>query len=66
MLRATSATLFGALAALTLMTVSAPAADFGEGKRFPEIVFPRAADGEPASVNQYLGQKIMMHVFASW
>lgn len=66
MVRTSFAGLLSALAALWVSTVPTPAADFREGTRFPEILLPRASDGEPASVNQYLGQKVLMHIFASW
>lgn len=39
---------------------------FKVGEPFPEVYFPSVADGEPMSVRDFRGQKVMLHVFASW
>lgn len=36
------------------------------GQRFPKIVLPSLEDGRPASLAQYRGKKVLLHVFASW
>ena len=36
------------------------------GQPFPEIVLPSIEDGRPASLAQYRGKKVLLHVFASW
>jgi len=37
-----------------------------EGEPFPEIVLPDMETGEPSSIRDYRGQKVVLHVFASW
>jgi len=37
-----------------------------EGEPFPEIVLPDMETGEPASIRDFRGQKVVLHVFASW
>ena len=36
------------------------------GQPFPDLVLPALADGQPSSLRQYRGQKVLLHVFASW
>jgi hypothetical protein len=36
------------------------------GRPFPEIVLPSLADGRPAAISQFRGQKLLLHLFASW
>jgi hypothetical protein len=36
------------------------------GQPVPDIVLPSIADGRPASLAQFRGKKIVLHVFASW
>ncbi len=36
------------------------------GQPFPDIAFPSAADGTPMSIASFRGQKVVLHVFASW
>lgn len=47
---------------------SAIAADTGleVGDRFPELVLPSLADGEPTSIASFRGRKLILHVWASW
>lgn len=41
-------------------------AAFEVGQKFPDIVFP-ALDGErPLSLADFRGQKVLLHIFASW
>lgn len=37
-----------------------------KGKPFPALVFPSVEDGSPESMASYAGQKVVLHVFASW
>jgi hypothetical protein len=36
------------------------------GQPVPGLVLPSIADGSPASLAQFRGRKIVLHVFASW
>lgn len=36
------------------------------GQPFPAITLPLLKDGRPASIADFRGEKIIMHVFASW
>jgi hypothetical protein len=36
------------------------------GQPFPEIVLPALDDGRPMSIADFRGQKVVLHVFASW
>lgn len=36
------------------------------GEPFPSLVLPSAGDSQPASVQQYHGRKVVLHIFASW
>jgi hypothetical protein len=37
-----------------------------KGEPFPAIVLPTMADGSPASITDFRGKKVVLHVFASW
>jgi hypothetical protein len=56
----------------TLIGVSATASerpvlgDIEVGKAFPTLWLPSADDGQPMSVAQFRGSKLILHVFASW
>lgn len=39
---------------------------FEAGKPFPALVLPALETGEPASIAEYRGKKIILHIFASW
>jgi hypothetical protein len=39
---------------------------FENGTAFPDFSFPSLKDGEPVSITDYRGQKVVLHVFASW
>jgi len=45
---------------------SLPAADFQPGQQFPAIVLPSLKDGQPMSIMQFRGKKLILQVFASW
>jgi hypothetical protein len=36
------------------------------GQPVPDIVLPSLQDGRPASLAQFRGKKVLLHVFASW
>ena len=36
------------------------------GKPLPEVAFTALEDGRPITLQQYGGQKLVLHVFASW
>lgn len=61
-----------ALVALLLSTAAAPAAaqvqdtGFEVGDRFPEVPLPSLEDGSLHSLSDLRGDKIVLHVFASW
>lgn len=63
--------LSGIAAAATALTAALPVARGGSpavqvGKPFPPLVLPLAADGRPWSVETCRGDKLMLHLFASW
>ncbi|MFQ5700755.1 MAG: hypothetical protein ACE5HU_02810 [Acidobacteriota bacterium] len=33
---------------------------------FPELVLPSAMDGAPMAVSSFRGEKLILHIFASW
>ncbi len=36
------------------------------GKAFPAISLPALEDGSPMSIRDFRGEKVVLHVFASW
>ena len=36
------------------------------GEPFPDLYLPALEDGGPRSVREFRGQKLALHVFASW
>jgi len=40
--------------------------NFSVGVHFPNIELPALSDGTLRSVSDYLGQKVILHIFASW
>ena len=56
-----------AIGAVAAGSVAAPAAPILEaGRPFPDLVLPALADGRPVSIRDFLGEKLVLHVFASW
>ena len=57
-----------ALGVATLFSPSPGDADVGldVGDQFPEIVLPNLSDGEPLSMTAFRGQKVALHIWASW
>ncbi len=41
-------------------------ASFEVGMPFPPLSFPSLDDGRPASIADFRGQKVILHIFASW
>ncbi len=62
-------TFVSALLLTTLATAaqaSTPMGLIAAGKPFPDLVLPAAEDGRPLSLADFRGQKVILHVFASW
>lgn len=57
-------------AALALAAAGAqaqlPPSGFEVGEPFPDLALPSAADGRPLSIADFAGEKVVLHVFASW
>ncbi len=54
---------------MTMMAMTSPcleAADWSGGKVFPPIVLPTIDGEQSLSLNDFRGEKVMLHVFASW
>lgn len=43
-----------------------PSTGFEVGQPFPAIALPALEDGRPASMADFKGKKLLLHVFASW
>ncbi|MFQ5926812.1 MAG: TlpA family protein disulfide reductase [Terriglobia bacterium] len=43
-----------------------PATGFKVGQVFPNLALPSLADGRPLSLADFRGQKLILHIFASW
>nr|NIP79731.1 hypothetical protein [Gemmatimonadota bacterium]NIX44648.1 hypothetical protein [Gemmatimonadota bacterium] len=43
-----------------------PPVDFRAGQAFPNLTLPSAEDGRPVSLADFRGEKLILHVFASW
>lgn len=39
---------------------------FETGRHFPNLQLPSLEDGRPRSIADYRGQKLILHIFASW
>ena len=37
-----------------------------EGQPLTSLTFPRLTDGSPTSLAEFQGQKLVLHIFASW
>ncbi|RMG56253.1 MAG: hypothetical protein D6723_00690 [Acidobacteria bacterium] len=52
---------------LTLgVAAQAPPTGFEVGQPFPSITLPALRDGQPMSIAQFRGRKVILHIFASW
>ena len=45
---------------------SMPSHGFEVGTPFPTLSLPSLDDGRPASIGDFRGQKVILHIFASW
>jgi len=43
-----------------------PDVGLGIGETFPEVVLPAVSDGQPMSLAAFRGEKLFLHLFASW
>ena len=50
----------------TLQEPSATAPRIVLGEPFPNLVLPSIDDGSPHSIAEFRGQRLALHVFASW
>jgi hypothetical protein len=53
---------------LSLLSVSAVAQSYSprEGQSHPDFTLPNILDGEPVSLSQFRGKKVLLINFASW
>ena len=54
-----------AMSILVFGTTAAEAAPIEIGKPVPDLVLP-TLDGQPKSLADFRGQKVLLHIFASW
>lgn len=54
------------LAVATPATGQLPPQPFQVGTPFPALSLPSLEDGRPASIADFRGKKLILHVFASW
>ena len=50
----------------TSRTSVAPSLVLEVGEVFPDVSLPALDDGRPVSLARFRGQKVILHVFASW
>jgi len=62
---AASLTTFAVPGAAALAQQGLPPIPFQVGQSFPRIPLP-STDGRPASIADFRGKKLILHVFASW
>ncbi len=43
-----------------------PDVGLGIGETFPDVVLPAVRDGQPMSLAAFRGEKLFLHLFASW
>ncbi len=62
--------LYFPLALMTLLTTVMPARSAQPrlvvGEPFPTLALPSITDGEARSIAEFRGQKLLLHIFASW
>ena len=51
---------------MIMLSGSAVAATLEVGKPFPDLVLPALEDGRPLSIADFKGERVVLHVFASW
>ena len=45
---------------------ASPSSGFEIGQPFPTMAFPAIEDEQPRSITEFRGQKLLLHIFASW
>ena len=45
---------------------STPMPTLTVGEPFADVVLPSLVDGSPMALSQFRGQKVILHIFASW
>jgi len=55
-----------AMTTLSAQNPAGPSLGIEVGEPFPELAFPALDDGQPWSIRDFRGQKVILHVFASW
>ena len=48
------------------MVMNTTAASIKVGQPFPNIILPSLEDGRSRSIHEFHGEKLMLHLFASW
>ncbi len=61
-----SSSIIGFAALLALGAAAAEAQQLGVGKAFPRLVLPSLDGGKPISIVSFRGQKLVLHIWASW
>jgi len=51
---------------LTLAITASAAPQLAIGEMFPQLTLPSISDGAAVSIEQFRGQKLLLHIFASW
>lgn len=51
---------------LSSLPLNAQISKLKEGEPLTSLTFPRLSDGSPASLSEFQGQKLVLHIFASW
>jgi hypothetical protein len=54
------------LAATSSTAGQLPPQPFEVGTSFPSLSLPSLEDGRPASIADFRGRKLILHIFASW
>ncbi len=49
-----------------MITEPLQAYEFKVGEAFPNVMLPSLEDGRPGSIADFRGQKIILHLWASW
>ena len=60
---------FGTALTALLLGIAGPASGgdgLVPGEPFPGLVLPSMRDGSPGSISDFRGEKVFLHVFASW
>jgi hypothetical protein len=55
-----------AMGVMMLVSTAVQGATLEVGSRFPDLVLPSLEDGSPTSIADYRGERVVLHVFASW